>query len=81
VRPVAVALLDAEPAGVKKFEGPRPSGCSCWRLAAEGRTFYTIPEMQYGAMASLGCIGNRVYTGLDEDEMYVVLRGKDLSID
>jgi hypothetical protein len=78
---VAVALLDAEPAGVKKFERPRPSGCSCWRLAAEGRTFYTIPEMQYGAMASLGCIGTRVYTGLDEDEMYVVLRGKDLSID
>jgi uncharacterized protein (DUF169 family) len=34
---------------------------------------------QYGAIASLGCIGNRVYTGLDEDEMYVVLRGKDLA--
>ena len=188
VRPVAVAFLDAEPAGVKKFEGAQPSGCSFWRLAAEGRTFYTIPEnhfncavgaythnialspereketkqtlkmmfdvgyvkpeeipqiprlakapkaivysplgdapvdpdvvlftlrpaaamllqegagragvgsgapslgrptcmalpaaLQYGAIASLGCIGNRVYTGLDEDEMYVVLRGKDLA--
>jgi len=186
-RPVAVAFLDAEPAGVKKFEGTQPSGCSFWRLAAEGRTFYTIPEnhfncavgaythnialspereketeqtlkmmfdlgyvkpeevpqiprlakspkavvyspladapvdpdvvlfalrpaaamllqeaagragvgtgapalgrptcmalpasLQYGAIASLGCIGNRIYTGLDEDEMYVVLRGKDL---
>lgn len=187
VRPVAVAFLDAEPAGVKKFEGTQPSGCSFWRLAAEGRTFYTIPEnhfncavgaythnialspereketeqtlqmlfdlgyvkpeevpqiprlltapnsivyspladapvdpdvvlfrlrpaaamlleeaagraglgrgapalgrptcmalpasLQYGAIASLGCIGNRIYTGLDDDEMYVVLRGKDL---
>jgi uncharacterized protein (DUF169 family) len=29
-------------------------------------------------MTSLGCIGNRVYTGLGEDELYVVLRGKDV---
>jgi uncharacterized protein (DUF169 family) len=158
VRSVGVAFLDAEPVGVKKFEGTQPSGCSFWRLAAEGRTFYTIPEnhfscavgaythnialspereketeqtlkmmfdlgyvkpeevpqiprlakgpkaivysplvdapvdpdvvlfalrpaaaMQYGAIASLGCIGNRVHTGLEEDEMYVVLRGKDLA--
>jgi uncharacterized protein (DUF169 family) len=188
VRPVAVAFLDAEPAGVKKFEGTQPSGCSFWRLAAEGHTFYTIPEnhfncavgaythnialspereketeqtlkmmfdlgyvkpeevpqiprlaqapkaivyspladapidpdvalfalrpaaamllqeaagragvgtgapalgrptcmalpaaLQHGAITSLGCIGNRTYTGLDDDEMYVVLRGKDLA--
>jgi uncharacterized protein (DUF169 family) len=188
VPPVAVAFLDAEPAGVKQFEGTQPSGCSFWRLAAEGRTFYTIPEnhfncavgaythnialspereketeqtlkmmfdlgyvkpeevpqiprlakapkaivyspladapvdpdvalfalrpaaamllqeaagragvgkgapalgrptcmalpasLQHGAITSLGCMGNRIYTGLDEDEMYVVLRGRDLS--
>jgi len=187
-RPVAVAFLDAEPAGVKRFEGTQPSGCSFWRLAAEGRTFYTIPEnhfncavgaythnialspereketeqtlkmmfdlgyvkpeevpniprlakapkaivysplaetpvdpdvalfalrpaaamllqeaagragvgtgapslgrptcmalpasVQFGAIVSLGCIGNRVYTGLGEDELYVVLRAKDLA--
>jgi uncharacterized protein (DUF169 family) len=187
VRPVAVAFLDAEPGGVKKFEGTQPSSCSFWRIAAEGRTFYTVPEnhfncavgaythnivlspareketeqtlkmmfdlgyvkpeevpqiprlakspkaivyspladapvdpdvvlfalrpaaamllqeaagragvgagspslgrptcmalpasLQYGSIASLGCIGNRVYTGLDENEMYVVLRGQDL---
>ena len=188
VRPVVVAFLDAEPAGVKKFLGTQPAGCSFWRLAAEGRTFYTIPEnhfncavgaythnialspereketeqtlkmmfdlgyvkpeevpqiprlakspkaivysplaeapvdpdvvlfalrpaaamllqeaagragvgvgapslgrptcmalpasLQFGAIASLGCMGNRVYTGLDDDEMYVVVRGKDLA--
>ena len=187
VRPVAVAFLDAEPAGVKKFAGTQPSGCSFWRIAAEGHTFYTIPEnhfncavgaythnialspareketgdtlkmmfdlgyvkpeevpqiprlaktpnaivysplaeapvdpdvvlfalrpagamllqeaagragigvgapslgrptcmalpasLQFGAIASLGCIGNRVYTGLEDNEMYVVVRGKDL---
>ena len=186
-RPVAVAYLDAEPAGIRKFEGTEPSGCSFWRLAAEGRTFYTVPEnhfncavgaythniplspereketeqtlkmmfelgyvqpeevpqiprlakgpkavvysplgeaptapdvvlfackpagamllqeaanragvgsgapalgrptcmalpasLQHGAITSLGCIGNRVYTGLLEDEMYVVVRGTDL---
>lgn len=187
-RPVAVAYLDAEPTGIKKFEGSEPSGCSFWRLAAEGSTFYTVPEnhfncavgaythniplspereketgqtlkmmfelgyvqpeevpqiprlakgpkavvysplgetpappdvvlfackpagamllqeaanragissgapalgrptcmalpasLQHGAITSLGCIGNRVYTGLSEDELYVVMRGRDLA--
>ena len=187
-RPVAITFMDAEPAGIKKFEGSEPSGCSFWRLAAEGRTFYTVPEnhfncavgaythniplapereketeqtlkmmfdlgyvrpeevpkiprlakgpkaviysplgeatatpdvvlfackpaaamllqeaanragvgsgaptlgrptcmalpasIEHGAMTSLGCVGNRVYTGLGEDEMYVVLRGKDVA--
>jgi uncharacterized protein (DUF169 family) len=187
-RPVAVAFLDAAPAGVEKFHGTEPSGCSFWRLAAEGRVFYTVPEnhfncavgaythnialspereketeqtlkmmfelgyvkpeevpqiprlskapaaivyaplggapvepdavlfackpyaamllneatnragvasgapalgrptcmalpasLQHGAILSLGCMGNRVYTGLGEDEMYFVLRGNDLS--
>jgi uncharacterized protein (DUF169 family) len=186
-RPVGVAFLDAEPANVKKYEGTQPSGCSFWRLAAEGRTFYTVPEnhfncavgaythnialsperqqetettlkmmfdlgyvkpeevpqiprlaqppkaivysplgempvdpdvalfalkpsaamllqeaagragigtgspalgrptcmalpaaLQHGTITSLGCMGNRIYTGLGEDEMYVVLRGRDL---
>ena len=41
--PVAVAFLDAPPAGVEKFAGVEPSGCSFWRLAAAGRAFYTVP--------------------------------------
>lgn len=186
-RPVSVTFLDAAPAGVRKFEGTEPSGCSFWRLAAAGQVFYTIPEnhfncavgaythnislspereqetmqtlkmmfdlgyvkpeevpqiprlpkapaaivyaplgdspfapdavliackpssamllneavsragvaggapalgrptcmalpaaLQNGAILSLGCVGNRVYTGLGEDEMYLVVRGKDL---
>ena len=188
MRPVAVAFLDAAPAGVEKFDGNQPSGCSFWRLAAQGRTFYTVPEnhfncavgaythnialspereketeqtlkmmfdlgyvkpeevpqiprlaktpkailysplgeapvepdavlfalkpgaamilqeaaaragvgtaapalgrptcmalpasLQHGTITSLGCIGNRTYTGLGEDELYVVLQGKDLA--
>ena len=186
-RPVAVAYLERAPDSVKKFEGSEPSGCSFWRLAAENRTFYTVPEdhfncavgaythnialspereqetgitlkmmfdlgyvkpeevpqiprlakkpavvvysplgeapvapdvvlfacqprsammlneasnrasvaagapalgrptcmalpasLQHGAILSLGCIGNRVYTGLGEDQMYFVVRGQDL---
>ena len=188
-RPVAVTFLDAPPANIQKFEGTEPSGCSFWRLAAQGRTFYTVPEnhfncavgaythnialspqreketeqtlkmmfdlgyvkpeevpliprlpkppvailyaplgdsqaqpdvvlfalrpsgamllqeaasragvgsrvpalgrptcmalpaaLQHGAITSLGCIGNRVYTGLGDDEMYAVVRGKDLPL-
>jgi uncharacterized protein (DUF169 family) len=187
-RPVAVSFLDSVPTNVEKFSGTEPSGCSYWRLAAEGRVFYTVPEnhfncavgaythnialsperenetqqtlkmmfelnyvqpeevamiprlpkapvaiayaplgdspftpdvvlisckpavamllneaanrsgistgapalgrptcmalpasLQHGAILSLGCIGNRVYTGLGEDEMYIVFRGRDLA--
>lgn len=42
-RPVAVTFGEAAPAGVAKFAGVEPSSCSFWRLAAEGRTFYTVP--------------------------------------
>jgi uncharacterized protein (DUF169 family) len=187
-RPITVTFLGAPPENVSKFDGSEPSGCSFWRLAAEGCTFYTVPEnhfncavgaythnialspereketeqtlkmmfdlgyvkpeevpqiprlakppvailyaplgesqtepdvvlfalkpaqamllqeaagragvgsgapalgrptcmalpaaLQHGTITSLGCIGNRVYTGLAEHEMYVVLRGKDLN--
>ncbi len=186
-RPVAVTFLDQAPTNVKNFEGSEPSGCSFWRLAAAGRTFYTVPQnhfncavgaythnialspereketeqtlrfmfelgyvkpeevpqiprlpkapkailysplgdstaipdvtlfavkpsgamllqeaagragvgsgvpalgrptcmalpasLLHGTITSLGCIGNRVYTGLGDDELYVILRGMDL---
>ncbi len=43
-RPVAISFVDAAPAGTPKLQGSQPSGCSFWRLAAEGRTFYTVPS-------------------------------------
>jgi uncharacterized protein (DUF169 family) len=184
-----VSFLDAPPLSVKKFDGTEPSGCSFWRLAADGAVFYTVPEnhfncavgaythnialspereketeqtlkmmfdlgyvkpeevhliprlpkapaaivyaplgqapvapdvalfackpsaamllneaanragmesrapalgrptcmalpasLQHGAILSLGCTGNRIYTDLGEDEMYFVLRGTDLAV-
>jgi len=186
-RAVAVTFLHAPPSSATKFDGSEPSGCSFWRLASAGRTFYTLPEnhfncavgaythnialspdreketeqtlkmmfdlgyvkpeevpqiprlpkppkailysplgeaaavpdvvlfavkpagamllseaanragvgagtpalgrptcmalpaaLQFGAITSLGCIGNRVYTGLADDELYIVIRGADL---
>lgn len=43
-RPVAVNFFDSPPAGVAKFAGSEPSGCSFWRLAGEGKRFYTVPS-------------------------------------
>jgi uncharacterized protein (DUF169 family) len=46
-RPVAIAFRETPPAGVRKLEGSQPSGCSFWRLAADGQTFYTVPSDHY----------------------------------
>ena len=35
--------------------------------------------MAQGTIVSSGCIGNRVYTDLGEDELYVVIPGRDLA--
>ncbi len=43
-RPIAIAIRDTPPPGVARVAGSHPSGCSFWRLAAEGRVFYTVPE-------------------------------------
>jgi uncharacterized protein (DUF169 family) len=43
-RPIAIAFVDSPPADVARFEGSEPSSCSFWRLAAAGRTFYTVPS-------------------------------------
>ena len=42
-RPIAVTFRDTAPPDVPKFTGSEPSGCSFWRLAMNGRAFYTTP--------------------------------------
>jgi uncharacterized protein (DUF169 family) len=42
-------------------------------------TCMALPAALGGGVAtSLGCVGNRVYTDLAEDELYVALPGRDL---
>jgi Uncharacterised ArCR, COG2043 len=45
-RPVAVTFLETPSSGVLKFEGAEPSGCSFWRFATAGKTFYTAITAQ-----------------------------------
>lgn len=42
-RPIAISFLDSAPLGVEQFQGSQPSSCSFWKLAAGGKTFYTVP--------------------------------------
>jgi uncharacterized protein (DUF169 family) len=43
-------------------------------------TCMAIPAaLTSGVASSLGCIGNRVYTGITDDEFYTVMAGKDLA--
>jgi uncharacterized protein (DUF169 family) len=46
-RPVAVSFRGDPPAGVTAFVGVQPSGCSFWKLASDGRTFYTVAADHY----------------------------------
>ena len=47
-QPVAIKFQDAEPEGVPRIEAAALSGCTYWKLAAEGRTFYTAASDHYG---------------------------------
>src|SRR5258705_13970083 len=57
----------ARKSGAERLRWGRPT---CMALPA---------TLQAGSILSLGCMGNRVYTGLGEDEMYFVVRGADLA--
>jgi uncharacterized protein (DUF169 family) len=43
-------------------------------------TCMAIPAaLSSGVASSLGCVGNRIYTGIADDEFYSVIAGKDLA--
>jgi hypothetical protein len=60
-------------------------GCAARGRGVAGSLFrapdlYGAPAaLAQGAVASTGCIGNRVYTDLGEDELYLAIPGKDLA--
>lgn len=65
-RPVSVTFLDAEPANVRRFEGSEPSSCSFWRLAADGRTFYTVPENHFNC--AVGAYTHNIALSPDQEK-------------
>jgi uncharacterized protein (DUF169 family) len=81
--PVApdVVLISCKPSAAMLLnEAANRAGVSTGPAALGRPTCMALPaSLQHGAILSLGCIGNRVYTGLGEDEMYVVFRGRDLA--
>jgi uncharacterized protein (DUF169 family) len=55
-RPVAVST--SQQPGIPKFSGSVPAGCSFWRLAAEGRSFYTEAGDHYNC--AIGCYTHNI---------------------
>ena len=45
--PVAIAFRETAPAGVSRIGAASPSSCTYWKLAAEGKTFYTEATHHY----------------------------------
>ncbi len=56
--PVAVTFHDAQPDGVARVEKVEASGCTYWRRAAEGKTFYTEAADHYNC--PIGCYTHNV---------------------
>jgi len=46
--PVAIAFVQEIPAGIPRVPRQEPSGCSYWKLAAQGHVFYATPEDHFG---------------------------------
>lgn len=46
--PVAIAFRESAPEGIARIESGAPSGCTYWKYAAQGRTFYTEAADHYG---------------------------------
>jgi uncharacterized protein (DUF169 family) len=57
-RPVAVTFARSAPAGVRKFSGTEPAGCSFWRRAERGDVFYTEPSDHYNC--AVGCFTHSI---------------------
>ena len=76
-----VVLISCKPSAAMLLnEAANRAGVTSGPPALGRPTCMALPaSLQHGAIMSLGCIGNRVYTGLGEDEMYVVFRGRDLA--
>ena len=75
--PVAVTFHDAQPANVPHVEKVEASGCTYWRRAAEGKTFYTEASDHYNC--PIGCYTHNVElppTQMEELENTLGLMGE-----
>ena len=42
--PVAIAFVDAPPAGIPRVSASEPAGCGYWRRAAAGEVFFAVAD-------------------------------------
>jgi uncharacterized protein (DUF169 family) len=78
--PPSVVLASGKPGRIMLLAEAAARAGAMSSLPLLGRpTCMAIPAaLASGAVASTGCIGNRTYTGLDDDQIYFTLRGTDL---
>jgi uncharacterized protein (DUF169 family) len=86
--PLAEAVVDPDvviatgrPAPLMRLQEAAARAGAASQLPLLGRpTCMALPAaMAHGSVMSAGCIGNRVYTGLGEDELYLMLPGNRLA--
>ena len=76
----SVVLASGKPGRIMMLNEAANRAGALSKLPLLGRpTCMALPAaLAQGAVTSSGCIGNRVYTDIGEDELYIVLRGADL---
>lgn len=76
-----VVIFAGPPARLMRLQEAAARAGAASRLPLLGRpTCMALPaSMAHGAVMSTGCIGNRVYTGLKDEELYLMLPGGRLS--
>ncbi|MGH9721002.1 MAG: hypothetical protein ACRD8O_12375 [Bryobacteraceae bacterium] len=76
-----MAIVAGKPGLVMLLQEAALRACAPMNLPLLARpTCMALPAVLGGGVAaSSGCIGNRTYTEIQEDELYVAVSGKDLA--
>jgi uncharacterized protein (DUF169 family) len=68
-RAVAVTFSDVRPAELPREVIPQPSGCSFWKLAAEGNAFYAEAPDHFGCVVGAHVLGAELPLAQTEELM------------
>ena len=76
-----VVIFAGRPSRLMRLQEASARAGAASQLPLLGRpTCMALPAaMTHGSVMSTGCVGNRVYTDLGEDELYVMVPGRDLA--
>ena len=78
VVPPDVVIAGGRPGPLMRLQEAAARAGAASSLPLLGRpTCMALPAaMAHGSVMSAGCIGNRVYTGLGDDELYLMIPGR-----